>query len=118
MKVASVVHCKKALYDVYIGRPSKFGNPFTIGPDGNRTQVLIKFRAYLRANPILVEAVKTELKGKVLGCFCAPLPCHGDLLAKVANGEDDLSPGTGYEFDSTDEALGETAQRSESEPVV
>ena len=38
-----VVHCKKYSYDVYIGRPSKYGNPFEIGKDGNRTEVIKKF---------------------------------------------------------------------------
>lgn len=77
-------------YDVYIGRPSKgqpmnFGNPFVIGRDGNREQVIAKFEEFLLNNPELMHRVKTELKGKVLGCFCAPLPCHGHILMKYAN---------------------------------
>ena len=118
MASVNVVHCRKAAYDVYIGRPGKFGNPFTIGADGDRAQVLIKYREYLRTRPDLVAAAKADLRGKVLGCWCAPLPCHGDLLAKVADGKDDLKPGAGYEFSGTDEALGETASCGESQPLV
>lgn len=70
---------------VYIGRPSKWGNPFVIGPDGTRADVVRKFEEYLQSNPVLMEAVKRELKGKDLVCFCAPLSCHGDILSRIAN---------------------------------
>jgi Domain of unknown function (DUF4326) len=80
-----VVHVKRAAYDVYVGRPSPFGNPFVIGRDGDRGTVIRKYRAWLLAQPALVERVRRELAGKVLGCWCAPLPCHGDVLADVAN---------------------------------
>jgi hypothetical protein len=85
MQRTKVVHCKRALFDVYIGRPSKWGNPFVIGRDGNREQVIEKYRAYMLANPTLLAAVKPELKGKVLGCWCAPQSCHGDVLAELAD---------------------------------
>jgi hypothetical protein len=70
---------------VYIGRPSKWGNPFVIGPDGTREDVVRKFEKYLHANPELLEAAKLELRGKDLVCFCAPLACHGDILSRIAN---------------------------------
>jgi len=70
---------------VYIGRPSKWGNPFVIGPDGTREDVVKKFEEYLMLNPKLMEAAKQELKGKDLVCFCAPLSCHGDVLSRIAN---------------------------------
>jgi hypothetical protein len=70
---------------VYIGRPSKFGNPFVIGKDGNRAQVIEKYRAYLNSRPDLVRAAVAELRGKDLLCYCAPAPCHGDVLHVVAN---------------------------------
>lgn len=70
---------------VYIGRPSKFGNPFVIGRDGDRAQVIAKFEQYMRANPALMEAAKRELRGKDLICWCAPLACHGDVLTRIAN---------------------------------
>ena len=81
-----VVHVKRAAYDVYIGRPSPFGNPFVIGRDGDRAAVIGRYRAWLLAQPALVERVRRELVGKVRGCWCAPLPCHGDVLADIAEG--------------------------------
>lgn len=83
-----VVHCQKTKYDVYCGRPSKWGNPFEIGKDGNREQVIQKFKEYLLKHPTLFSEVK-ELKGKVLGCWCAPKACHCDILAEIANSEID-----------------------------
>jgi len=82
--VTSVVHCKKDKFDVYIGRPSKWGNPFTIGIDGTRDEVIEKYKVWFLAQPELVAAVP-ELKGKVLGCWCKPQHCHGDFLAEQAN---------------------------------
>lgn len=80
-----VVHCKREPFDVYIGRPSKFGNPFIIGKHGTRDAVIMKYRRWLERNPEIVEAAKLELKGKVLGCWCAPNKCHGDVLLEIAN---------------------------------
>ncbi len=77
-----VVHCKKDAYDVYIGRPSKWGNPFTIGKDGTR-QDIDKYEKYLLKSHLMQDL--HELQGKVLGCFCAPLACHGDVLLKYAD---------------------------------
>lgn len=79
-----VVHCKKEPYDVYIGRGSKWGNPFIIGIDGNRNEVCDKYETYLASRKDLLKCIP-ELKGKVLGCYCAPNRCHGDLLAFLAN---------------------------------
>lgn len=78
-----VVHCKREKYDVYIGRPSKWGNPFTIGKDGTREQVIAKYRKWLKTQSHLLASL-SELRGKVLGCWCSPLACHGDVLAKLA----------------------------------
>lgn len=79
-----VVHCKKEPYDVYIGSPSKWGNPFKIGPDGDRMTVIKKYKAYLENTPFLLESL-SELKGKTLGCWCSPEMCHGDVLVKLAD---------------------------------
>lgn len=79
-----VVHCKRAPFDVYIGRPSKWGNPYVIGRDGTRAEVIAKYREYLLGFPELYSALP-ELRGKILGCWCAPGPCHGDVLAELAN---------------------------------
>lgn len=72
---------------VYIGRPSKWGNPFFIGMHGNRAEVVAKYEEYIRAHPTLMEAAKTELRGRDLVCFCAPNACHGDVLWRIANKE-------------------------------
>ena len=77
-----VVHCKKEKYNVYIGRPTQWGNPFIIGVDGTREEVLDKFEKYLLGFPALLEAAKKELKGKTLGCWCDPFRCHGHIYAK------------------------------------
>ena len=79
-----VVHCKREAYDVYIGRPSKWGNPFAIGKDGDRDQVIKKFKDYLFKNIKLMRDLD-ELKGKTLGCWCSPNECHGDILVELAN---------------------------------
>ncbi len=80
-----VVHCKRSKYDRYIGRPTDFGNPFVIGQNGTRAQVVKMYRDWLLKQPKLLERVKAELKGQVLGCWCAPEACHGDVLAEIAN---------------------------------
>lgn len=72
---------------VYIGRPSKWGNPFVVGPDGTRDEVVEKYRAWLLIQPELLEAARRELRGRDLVCFCAPSACHGDVLLSVANAE-------------------------------
>ena len=70
---------------VYIGRPSKFGNPFVIGRDGSRADVVAKFEKYLMGRPDLIAAAKQELAGYNLVCWCAPEACHGDVLLRIAN---------------------------------
>ncbi len=77
-----VVHCKKEKFNVYIGRPEKWGNPFTIGKDGTREEVIKKYEVWIRNNPELLKDLH-ELKGKVLACWCSPQACHGDILIKL-----------------------------------
>jgi Domain of unknown function (DUF4326) len=92
---ASVVHCKRDPYDIYIGRgrdprtgePGRWGNPFRIGPDGARDEVIERYRAWLWAqikSGRIELAELAALHGKVLGCWCAPQPCHGEVLAAAA----------------------------------
>jgi hypothetical protein len=69
---------------VYIGRPSKWGNPFPMGEEKDREQVIAKFEQYLMNSPELLAQIG-ELKGKDLVCFCAPKACHGDILLRLAN---------------------------------
>ena len=69
---------------VYIGRGSQWGNPFRIGADGDRSAMIAKHERWLREQHHLLRALD-ELRGRDLICFCAPLPCHGDLLHRLAN---------------------------------
>ena len=92
-----VVHCKKESFDVYIGRgirggeKSKWGNPYS-HKDGtlaefkvdSRKEAIEKFEEYLLSNEELMGSLH-ELRGKVLGCWCKPKSCHGDVLLKYAN---------------------------------
>jgi len=84
-KVRKVVHCKKDKYDVYIGRGSKWGNPFQIGKDGTREEVILQYAEWIKTQKNLMEALP-ELKDKVLGCWCSPNACHGDVLVKLVEG--------------------------------
>jgi len=92
-----VVHIKKEPYDVYIGRPTKWGNPFT-----HKDRTLAKYKTKTRDEAVekfeewitkgegqyLLKDLH-ELKGKILACWCAPQRCHGDVLLKLANKEND-----------------------------
>ena len=80
-----VVHCKKEQYDIYIGRPSEYGNPFIIGKDGTRDQCIKSFERKILSDPEAVRQIRRELHGKILGCWCKPLSCHGDVLARIAD---------------------------------
>lgn len=71
----------------YVGRPTKFGNPFTVGRDGTRADVIAKFEAHILAQPDLVQQIRNELRGKDLVCWCAPSPCHADVLLRIANSD-------------------------------
>jgi hypothetical protein len=90
MNKTKVVHCKKEKYDIYIGRPSIFGNPFSIGKDGNRKKVINLFRSYfynrLDYDIDFKEKIQ-NLKGKILACWCKPLACHGDIIMEYLDNE-------------------------------
>jgi hypothetical protein len=89
---ARVVHCQREPYDVYIGRAmprfglaaSRWTNPFRAGHDGNRREAIAKYERWLSGEPELMTALP-DLRGKTLGCWCAPQPCHGDALMRLAN---------------------------------
>jgi len=92
-------------YDVYIGRPTKWGNRFRVGIDGPRGLCVQKYEQSVQNNPAFREEIKNELTGKTLACFCAsmmglgpddPLICHGQVLLKAIRGEYDGQP-TGLE---------------------
>ncbi|CAF0866474.1 unnamed protein product [Adineta steineri] len=82
-----VVHCKKSNYDVYIGRPSDWGNPFVIGKDGDRSDVIRKYRNWIMRQPDLLSRAKIELRGRRIACWCKPEACHGDVLAEIADAD-------------------------------
>ena len=86
-----VVHCKKQPFDVYIGRPSKWANPFTHKTNtrarhivASRDEAIAAYREYI-LNGDGKHLLKDlhELKNKTLGCWCKPLACHGDVLAEL-----------------------------------
>lgn len=76
---------------VYIGRPSVWGNPYEIGRDGTRQEVIEKYRQRVESRPMLKELIREKLKGKDLACFCTPKACHGDILIKIANEDEDAT---------------------------
>lgn len=86
--VTRVVNINKEPYDVYIGRPSKWGNPYTHIKDketlacyivNTREEAIVKYVEHIAARPDLLNSLH-ELEGKVLGCHCKPKSCHGDHL--------------------------------------
>ena len=66
---------------VYIGRGSKWGNPFVIGRDGTREEVIEKYRNYIIHSDIVLEV--NELIGRDIWCYCTPKACHGDVLLEI-----------------------------------
>jgi len=80
-----IVNLRKEKYTVYIGRGSIFGNPFKIGRDGDRERVIKLYRYYLRTNFKLLKALYNLPKDTILGCYCKPKACHGDVLVKFYN---------------------------------
>lgn len=81
-----VVHCEKEEYDIYIGHGTIWGNPFIIGEDGTRKEVIDKYRTYALKNKEIQESLPI-LKDKVLGCWCKPKACHGDVLVELIDGK-------------------------------
>jgi len=91
--VTRVVHIRQE-FDVFIGRPGNWGNPFILGRDGTRDEVCDKHDLWLDGKieapdgrkPPTLEEIKTKLTGKRLGCFCFPKRCHGDNYVKRCRG--------------------------------
>jgi hypothetical protein len=73
----------------YIGRPTKWGNRFHEGKDGSRAEIIAKYRTWLADQPELLASLH-ELRGRDLVCWCAPEPCHGDVLLELANKPGDV----------------------------
>lgn len=93
MSSTKVVNLRKEKYDVYIGRPSKWGNPYSHLETSTgkfkvatRQEAVDRYREWIMApeQATLRAQIKT-LKGKALGCYCKPKACHGDILAEMAD---------------------------------
>jgi hypothetical protein len=79
---------------VYVGRAvhrggwhlegSKLASPFRPGPDGTREDVVAKYREHLLSRPDLL-ALLPGLRGRRLGCWCVPEPCHAQVIAELAD---------------------------------
>lgn len=87
MKKTTVVNKKvNPDFDVDITRSSKWGNPFRIGPDGTRKEVIAKYREWItkgEGSHLLRDLF--QLRGKRLGCVCKPQACHGDILVELVH---------------------------------
>jgi len=81
-KLTKIVNLNKNEYTVYIGRGSIWGNPFIIGKDGTRKEVIEKCKQHVMNSPELMKRLH-ELEGETLGCFCKPKLCHGDVLIEL-----------------------------------
>lgn len=68
---------------IYIGRGSRWGNPFTVAKYG-RKRCIELYEQYFRQNELLMKDVM-KLDGETLGCYCKPKPCHGDIIIKIIN---------------------------------
>jgi hypothetical protein len=87
-----VVNIKQEICDVYVGRGSIWGNKFshvptryTSIPVATREEAIERYRTWIVTQPHLMARLH-ELRGKILGCFCKPENCHGDVLASLADG--------------------------------
>ncbi len=95
--MTAVVNLRYEPYDQYIGRPGHgqdgyFGNPFPLQPGEERGATLDRYRNYfeyrLKTDPEFKARVHA-LRGKTLGCFCKPRPCHGDIICEYLNSIED-----------------------------
>ena len=82
--ITKVVNIQKEYHTKYIGRGSKWGNKFRIGIHGTREECIEQYEKDILSNPELLDDLE-ELRGEILGCFCKPKACHGDILIKLLN---------------------------------
>lgn len=90
-----VVHCRRAKFDVYCGRRNPlfadsdfaWGNPIKMDKESDRERVCRAFALWATDQPDYVERARTQLRGKVLACWCAPKMCHCDILVQIANSD-------------------------------
>ncbi|CAF1607668.1 unnamed protein product [Rotaria magnacalcarata] len=81
----STVTAESSSYDVYIGRPSIWGNHFVNGRDGDNADRIRKYCAWIMTQSELLARVEIELRGGTITCWCKPEACHGDILAEIAD---------------------------------
>ena len=85
--MSKVLNLKHIKFDpktmVKVDRSTEWGNPFIIGRDGDRKTVIKKYKEWITQNKLMKDLPK--LKGKDLLCWCAPEPCHADVLLVLAN---------------------------------
>lgn len=87
----TVVNIKYSTFSVFIGRPSIFGNPYILERDGTRAEVIELYKEYFLLKIARDKSFKRlvlALKGQKLGCYCKPLPCHGDVIVEYLEGKD------------------------------
>jgi hypothetical protein len=73
---------------VRIDRKTEWGNPFRIGRDGTRDEVIARYAAWIAERPDMIKKARRDLKGKTLLCWCSPRACHGDVLSRIADSEE------------------------------
>ena len=86
--MTTVVNIRKSKSDCYCGRGTIYGNPFKIGRDGTRLDVITKYIDYffdkLEKDPVFRQRI-LELKDKKIGCWCHPDLCHLHVIAEYLN---------------------------------
>ncbi len=88
----AIVHVREP-YDVYIGRGSEWGNPYTHIKNRvtkanfivrTREEAIEKYKEWILSQPELMKKIES-LRGKKLACWCKPRACHGDVLVELLN---------------------------------
>ncbi|MCO5167849.1 MAG: DUF4326 domain-containing protein [Planctomycetes bacterium] len=90
------VRAPGARWDVYVGRGrcpvtgrgQRYGNPYPVRVHGKRAMILFLDMLARRERARGLQDARDELRGQVLGCWCAPRTCHGEVWARLADGED------------------------------
>jgi len=80
-----VINKYKAGYTHYIGRGTLLGNPYVIDKDGTRDEVIAMYEKYALKDPEVLDAIEALPESAILGCFCKPKHCHGDVIIKIWN---------------------------------
>ena len=88
-KTTKVVHLRREPFDIRIDRKTPWGNPFEIGVDGTREEVVELYVHWILTQKVLLKQIHS-LRGKTLGCHCAPKLCHGDILKQILETRTDL----------------------------